>query len=61
MPQSNRAFWRKNLTRNAARDLEQLSAIRKRGGRAMVVWECELKNELRLKARITRFLTRKRD
>jgi DNA mismatch endonuclease (patch repair protein) len=58
VPQSNRAFWRKKLSRNAVRDSKQLSLIRKRGWRAMVVWECQLKREDRLKSTIERFLHR---
>jgi len=56
MPKSNRAFWRAKLARNASRDAEELAAIRKQGWRALVVWECEIKNELRLAARLRRFL-----
>ena len=57
MPQTNRAFWRKKLKRNAVRDSKQLAAIRKRGWRALVVWECETKDEKRLVARLKRFLS----
>ncbi|MGD0124240.1 MAG: very short patch repair endonuclease [Terriglobia bacterium] len=56
MPKSNRAFWRAKLARNASRDSEELAAIRKQGWRALVVWECEVKNEPRLAARLRRFL-----
>ena len=56
MPKSNRAFWRAKLARNASRDAEELAAIRKQGWRALVVWECEIKNEPRLAARLRRFL-----
>jgi DNA mismatch endonuclease (patch repair protein) len=56
IPKSNRAFWRAKLARNASRDAEELAAIRKQGWRALVVWECEVKNEPRLAARLRRFL-----
>ena len=56
MPKSNRAFWRAKLARNVSRDSEELAAIRKQGWRALVVWECEVKNEPRLAARLRRFL-----
>jgi DNA mismatch endonuclease Vsr len=56
MPTTNRRFWRTKLRRNAVRDIEQLAAIRKLGWRAMVIWECEIKNEKRLAARLRRFL-----
>jgi DNA mismatch endonuclease (patch repair protein) len=56
IPKSNRAFWRAKLARNASRDAEELAAIRKQGWRALVIWECEIKNERRLAARLRRFL-----
>jgi DNA mismatch endonuclease (patch repair protein) len=56
VPKSNRGFWRKKLGRNIARDATQLAAIKKRGWRALVVWECEIKNKRRLAAKIKRFL-----
>jgi DNA mismatch endonuclease (patch repair protein) len=58
VPQSNPGFWRKKLRRNAARDAKQLAAIKKRGWRALVVWQCEIKDEKRLRARLRRFLGR---
>ncbi len=58
VPQSNPGFWRTKFARNVARDAEQLAAIRKRGWRALVVWECEIKDEKRLTARLRRFLGR---
>lgn len=56
VPKSNRGFWRKKLGRNIARDAMQLAAIRKRGWRALVVWECEIKNKRRLAAKMKSFL-----
>jgi len=56
VPASNRAFWHRKLARNVERDAEQLAAIRKRGWRALVIWECEIRNERRLVAKMERFL-----
>lgn len=55
-PQSNRDFWRPKLARNIARDAEQLVALKKRGWRSLVIWECQTKDEKRLAARLSRFL-----
>ena len=55
-PQSNVRFWRLKLARNTARDKEQLAAVRSRGWRALVIWECQTKDEARLAARLSRFL-----
>lgn len=56
-PTSNVEFWRSKLARNRARDFEQLAAVRKRGWRALVIWECQIKNETRLAERLNRFLS----
>lgn len=58
VPRTNTGFWRKKLASNVARDAKQLAAIRKRGWRALVVWECELKDVRRLTTRLRRFLGR---
>jgi len=55
-PKSNIDFWRAKLDRNAARDAEQLKFLRKIGWRVLVVWQCELKNERRLAAKLRSFL-----
>jgi DNA mismatch endonuclease, patch repair protein len=56
VPKSNTRFWLPKLARNTARDAEQLTAIRKRGWRALIVWECEIKNQRRLGTKMERFL-----
>jgi DNA mismatch endonuclease (patch repair protein) len=56
VPKSNCDFWGPRLARNSARDAEQLAAIRKRGWRVLVVWECEIKNQRRLVTKMKRFL-----
>ena len=56
MPQTNTGFWRSKLERNAARDSKQLAALKTSGWRALVIWECEIKDEKRVVARLRRFL-----
>jgi DNA mismatch endonuclease (patch repair protein) len=56
MPKSNRAYWTAKIARNKARDRRALAALRKLGWRPLVVWECALKNEATVAARLTRFL-----
>ncbi len=55
-PKANAAFWDAKLSRNAERDAEQLSRLKSDGWRALVIWECETKNELPLAAKIRNFL-----
>jgi DNA mismatch endonuclease, patch repair protein len=42
-PASNRAFWRKKLGGNVARDRRSIAALRAEGWRIAVVWECALR------------------
>ncbi len=58
MPVNNRAFWRKKLAANKARDQLVNRTLRKQGWLVLRVWEHELtrKHEARLAARIWRTL-----
>lgn len=55
-PQTNRAFWAKKLTRNVARDQENIKLLTMAGWRILVVWECQLPKTKQLTYRLTRFL-----
>jgi DNA mismatch endonuclease (patch repair protein) len=57
-PATNRAFWRKKLTRNKARDQIVNRTLRQRGWTILRIWQHELarKNEARLLRRIHRAL-----
>lgn len=56
-PRSNAAFWRKKREGNRARDQKHLRALRRSGWKALVVWECRLKNRERLSERLLKFLS----
>lgn len=57
-PTTNRAFWRKKLAKNRARDLLVNQTLRKEGWKVLRIWQHELKrgNESRCVARIRRAL-----
>jgi len=58
IPKSRVAYWTEKLSRNVARDRQRLSALRKLGWRAIVIWECQTEKSLRtLTTRIERFLS----
>jgi DNA mismatch endonuclease (patch repair protein) len=40
MPSSNVAFWQKKLNRNKEKDAENYAALKARGWRIMIIWEC---------------------
>lgn len=43
LPKSNVEFWQTKIERNRARDARDMEALRKRGWRVIVVWECGLR------------------
>jgi len=55
-PETNHDFWERKLSRNAERDQENVTALRRAGWRVLVVWQCETRNHARLTAKISRFL-----
>lgn len=56
-PRSNRGYWRPKLARNKERDRLAQAALKKLGWSVCVIWECETKNEARLKRRLIAFLS----
>jgi DNA mismatch endonuclease (patch repair protein) len=54
-PSSNQAYWIPKLNRNRERDAANRRCLRNLGWRVLVIWECQLKNPDRLRARIARF------
>jgi DNA mismatch endonuclease, patch repair protein len=51
-PKTNVAYWRAKIARNRARDLKTLAAYAAMGWRALVIYECELKDKAGLSARL---------
>lgn len=47
MPASNTEFWRTKLNRNKVRDEYVRRILEKDGWRVLVVWECQLKKDVR--------------
>ncbi len=55
-PRSNRGFWLPKLRRNKVRDGRNLKALGQQGWKALVIWECELKDTRALRLKVKRFL-----
>lgn len=47
IPKSNQDYWIPKLEKNRNRDEENYSALRKAGWNVLVVWECELKKDIK--------------
>lgn len=56
VPVNNHAFWLAKIVRNRARDKSTQRSLRSIGWRVLVVWECSLKNYVRQRDRVMRFL-----
>jgi DNA mismatch endonuclease (patch repair protein) len=52
VPKANADYWIAKIARNRARDIEVQRRLAEAGWRALVVWECELKDEAQLSARL---------
>ena len=47
MPKSNTDFWRKKLERNRQRDSDNIKRLEAMGWKVIIIWECELRKQLR--------------
>ena len=56
-PKTNAAFWVAKLGRNIERDSAQIRQLKGMGWRALIIWECEIKNERKVATRINKFLS----
>ena len=48
LPKTNRAFWEDKLAANVRRDQQNKEKLSEMGWHVIVVWECELKKNVRL-------------
>lgn len=57
-PKANAEYWKNKIGGNRRRDRANRAALRTRGWTPTIIWECELKNIERVRARLSRFLMR---
>ena len=55
-PRTKQTYWEPKLRRNVERDSENQIQLKKMGWRFLVIWECELKNEDKVRKRMTKYL-----
>jgi DNA mismatch endonuclease, patch repair protein len=60
-PKTRTAFWRSKFAHNIERDRRVSRALRSRGLRVLVVWECQSTNTERLSVRLARLLRTAQD
>ncbi|ABF40131.1 T/G mismatch-specific endonuclease [Candidatus Koribacter versatilis Ellin345] len=56
MPKSRSEYWIPKLTRNKLRDRQNLRKLRRYGWDVLLIWECEVREQADVSARIRRFL-----
>jgi DNA mismatch endonuclease (patch repair protein) len=56
LPKANADYWRQKIARNVARDAAHREKLAAQGWKALTIWECELKDEAALEARLRQFL-----
>lgn len=59
-PRSRLSFWVPKLESNQQRDRRKMRELIKLGWNILVIWECQLKDESKLKDRIKGFLRKKK-
>jgi DNA mismatch endonuclease (patch repair protein) len=57
VPKANRDYWIAKVQRNRDRDARSLTALAELGWRVDTVWECEMRDEAALEARLQGLLT----
>lgn len=55
-PVTNAQRWRDKISKNVNRYSNQLQLLTKAGWKVLTLWECELKDEIRLAKRLRKFL-----
>lgn len=56
-PKANAEYWRAKIARNRDRDAAAEAALQAEGWRVLILWECELRDEDALGARLTAALS----
>lgn len=56
MPKSRLAYWQPKLAANVVRDRRNRRQLKSLGWQALVVWECELRDETKVAGRLREFL-----
>jgi DNA (cytosine-5)-methyltransferase 1 len=56
LPKENRGFWKEKFAANKKRDKSKLNELRRKGYSVLTVWQCELKNEIKVRRKLQSFL-----
>ncbi|MBK9169294.1 MAG: DNA mismatch endonuclease Vsr [Bryobacterales bacterium] len=56
VPVQNRDYWTRKVARNLERDRKTEAALESLGWKSLAVWECEIKDQDRMRRTLRRFL-----
>jgi len=56
VPATNSAFWRRKFAYNARRDRRNARLLREMGWRVVTIWECSLKDPIKVRGHLKRVL-----
>jgi DNA mismatch endonuclease (patch repair protein) len=56
LPKANADYWQGKISRNKKRDQQHRRKLRKLGWSTLVLWECQLRDQQKIAARLSRFL-----
>lgn len=56
VPKSNQNYWISKVERNRSRDAKNIEALTLKGWKVLVIWECETRDENKMKMRVNKFL-----
>ncbi|MGA8573028.1 MAG: very short patch repair endonuclease [Desulfobaccales bacterium] len=56
IPKTNRDYWENKIARNQARDAKNKATLQGLGWEVLIIWECQIKDEVALKQRLSEFL-----
>ena len=58
IPKANREFWIEKFGANQKRDRTKLATLKRLGYSVITIWQCELRNEAKVKTKLRKFLTK---
>jgi DNA mismatch endonuclease (patch repair protein) len=58
-PSTNKNFWNEKLTKNFERDKKNQEKLNQEGWAPLVIWQCQIKEDKRLKEILAEFLSSK--
>jgi DNA mismatch endonuclease Vsr len=59
-PKSNKEFWRKKFADNRRRDARVVRELRRQGFRVVIVWECEVDDDVAVRSKLSEVLEPRR-